>query len=112
MQTSPIFAKLCLSTYTENWFSFIKNFANIASIVTCNFEYLPILDISVFVGPQLDKNEKKWFWNNRTMVSNAPSNHSVCQQMSWPLTYDDGKSLLPKDCDQDEAYFVCVQKCK
>ena len=27
--------------------------------------------------------------------------------MSLPLTYDDGTNLLPKRCDQDEAYFAC-----
>ena len=36
-----------------------------------------------------------------------PSNQSVCQQMSLPLTYDDGINLFPKSCDQDEAYFAC-----
>ena len=36
-----------------------------------------------------------------------PSNQSVCQQMSLPLTYDDGINLLPQRCDQDEAYFAC-----
>ena len=36
-----------------------------------------------------------------------PSNLSVCQQMSVPLTYDDGINLLPKDCVQDEAFFAC-----
>ena len=36
-----------------------------------------------------------------------PSPQSVCQQMSLPLTYDDGINLLPKRCDQDEAYFAC-----
>ena len=35
------------------------------------------------------------------------SPQSVCQQMSLPLTYDDGINLLPKRCDQDEAYFAC-----
>ena len=36
-----------------------------------------------------------------------PSDQSACQQMSLPLTYDDGINLLPKRCDQDEAYFAC-----
>ena len=35
------------------------------------------------------------------------SDQSVCQRMSLPLTYDDGINLLPKRCDQDEAYFAC-----
>ena len=40
------------------------------------------------------------------------SNQSICQQMSLPLTYDDGINLLPKRCDQDEAYFVCESPSK
>ena len=44
--------------------------------------------------------------------SNYPtSNSSVCQQMSLPLTYDDGINLLPKHCDDDEAYFACEVQC-
>ena len=40
--------------------------------------------------------------------SNYPtSDPSVCQQMSLPLTYDDGINLLPKRCKDDEAYFAC-----
>ena len=41
-----------------------------------------------------------------------PSNQTVCQQMSLPLTYDDGINLLPKHCDQDEAYYACDIPCK
>ena len=40
------------------------------------------------------------------------SNQSICQQMTMPLTYDDGINLLPKPCDQDEAYFTCDVSCK
>ena len=32
--------------------------------------------------------------------------------MSTPLTYDDGINLLPKRCDQHEAYFACTVPCK
>ena len=39
------------------------------------------------------------------------SDQSVCQQMSLALTYDDGINLLPKRCDQDEAYFGCGVHC-
>ena len=41
-----------------------------------------------------------------------PSNQSVCQQMSLPLTYDDGNNLLPKRCNQEKAYFACDLPCK
>ena len=45
--------------------------------------------------------------------SNYPtSDSSVCQQMSLPLTYDDGINLLPKDCENDEAHYVCEIPCK
>ena len=35
-----------------------------------------------------------------------PSDIFVCQQMTWPLTYDDGINLRAKDCSE-EAHFVC-----
>ena len=35
------------------------------------------------------------------------TNQTICQQMSIPLTYGNGINLLPKRCDQDEAYFAC-----
>ena len=31
---------------------------------------------------------------------------SVCEQMTWPLTYDDGINLRAKDCSA-EAHYVC-----
>ena len=74
-----------------------------------------ILDISIFSGARSDVNQTNWFWENGTMVvdSNYPtSNSSVCEQMSLPLTYDDGINLLPKRCDDDEAYFACEVPCK
>ena len=44
--------------------------------------------------------------------SNYPtSDSSVCEQMSSPLTYDDGINLLPKRCENDEAYFACEVPC-
>ena len=71
-----------------------------------------LLDISVFVGAISNINQTYWVWNNEILTNFSLSNRSVCQQMSWSLTYDDGKNLLPKDCEQDKAYFVCVQQCK
>ena len=54
-----------------------------------------------------------WFWNDGKMISNnnypAPDT-GMCQQMSWPLTYDDGINLHAKRCDE-EAYFMCQIKC-
>ena len=41
-----------------------------------------------------------------------PTAHeSNCQQMTWPLTYDDGINLHEKTCNE-EAYFLCRFKCK
>ena len=36
----------------------------------------------------------------------SPSKAYVCEQMTWPLTYDDGINLRAKDCSE-EAYYVC-----
>jgi len=55
------------------------------------------------------ENHTNWFWFNGMLVddTNYPrSEQSVCEQMSIPLTYDDGISLLPKRCDR-EAYYAC-----
>ena len=84
------------------------------SLVSCA-RYVLYSDISVFTGARSNKKKTSWFWENGTMVndSNYPtSNLSVCQQMSLPLTYDDGINLFPKDCENDEAYFVCEVQCK
>ena len=59
--------------------------------------------------------EIDWFWDNGTMVgdrSYSVSNTSRCEQMTWPLTYDDGINLLSKDCNSITAYFACLQQCK
>ena len=71
-------------------------------------------DIGVFIGARSDVNQSEWFWNNDTRITNSvylTSNTSTCQQMSWPLTYDNGINLHRKFCDE-EAYFVCQSKCK
>ena len=70
-------------------------------------------DISVFVGARSNVNESGWFWSNRTIIvdqSYPVSDQSICQQISWPLTYDDGINLRGKRCE-DEAYFLCQTKC-
>ena len=92
-------------------FLFKLNFVNILIIGTHNCKCLSVLDYSVFVGARSDINETRWVLTNGALVDYPPSNRSICQQMSWPLTYDDGKNLLPKHCEQDEAYFACVQQC-
>ena len=63
----------------------------------------------MFIGARSNVDQINWFWENGTMVDDSrypPSNQFVCQQMSLPLTYNDGINLLPKRCDQDEAYFA------
>ena len=74
-----------------------------------------VKDISVFIGARSNVGQTNWFRKNGTMVDDSrysPSNQSVCQQMSVPLTYDDGINLLPKRCDQEEAYFACESPSK
>ena len=58
--------------------------------------------------------QSDWFWRNGTRVTDPlypPSNSSACQQMTWPLTYDDGINLREKLCTE-ESYFLCQIKCK
>ena len=77
--------------------------------------FISSLDISVFLGARSNIGQTNWFWENGTMVKDArypPSDQSVCQQMSLPLTYDDGINLLPKSCDQDETFYACKIPCK
>ena len=71
-------------------------------------------DISVFTGARSDVNQSDWFWDNDNTMITAddnypPSDTSVCEQMTWPLTYDDGINLHPKLCS-DEAYYICQIK--
>ena len=71
------------------------------------------VDIGVFIGARSDVNQSEWFWNNDTRITNSAyptSNTSTCQQMPWPLTYDNGINLHRKFC-HNEAYFVCQSKC-
>ena len=72
-------------------------------------------DISVFIGARSDVNQTKWYWNNITEVNNTmfpESNSSVCQQMTWPLTYNDGINLRPKQCETGMSHYVCQVLCK
>ena len=72
------------------------------------------LDISVFIGARSNVSQDQWYWNNNTEVNNTmfpESNSSLCQQMTWPLTYNDGINLRPKQCNK-KAYFACQFKCK
>ena len=59
-------------------------------------------------------NEDVWKYNNGTIIVNEKyptGDQSICQQMTWPLTYNDGVNLRPMKCNQ-EAYFICQNKCK
>ena len=72
---------------------------------------LAFIDVSVFTGARSDVNQVNWFWNNGTMVANTTnypaSNASVCEQMTWPLTYDDGINLRAKECKSGLSHHVC-----
>ena len=35
------------------------------------------------------------------------SNTSVCEQMTWPLTYDDGTNLRAKECGTGKSQYIC-----
>ena len=78
--------------------------------VNGTYHFTPFLDISVFIGARSHNGQLHWTWNNGTMVADTsnfpPSDTSVCEQMTWPLTYDDGINLRAKDCSKD-AYYVC-----
>ena len=71
-------------------------------------------DFSLFIGARSDGDQADWFWNNETRVTDPTypmSDTSACQQMSWPLTYNDGINLRRKRCE-DEAYFICQHECE
>ena len=72
--------------------------------------FTSIVDISVFIGARSHYGQLHWTWNNGTMVADArnfpPPDTSVCQEMTWPLTYDDGINLRAEDC-AEEAHYVC-----
>ena len=77
--------------------------------VLCN-----VPDIRIFLEAPSNISLTNWLWENKSSVNNSrypPSNQSVCQQISLPLTYDDGINLLSKRCDQDEAYYACEVPC-
>ena len=51
-----------------------------------------------------------WFWEDGTRITDpdySTTNVSVCQQMSWPLTYDDGINLHAKDCETGVSNYIC-----
>jgi len=71
-------------------------------------------EISLFFGASSNVGQTNWFWENGSIVNevNYPtSDQSICEQMSVPLTYDEGINLLPKPCDE-KAYFACEVECK
>ena len=74
---------------------------------------LVFTDISVIIGARSDVGQSNWFWNNGTMITDTmypSSNTSVCQQMTWPLTYDDGINLRAKDCGTGKSHYICQVK--
>ena len=100
-----MFQKRKINTDKINLFYIHKN------STTKNF----ILDVSIFIGAKSSIGQSSWFWNNGTIINNpnfpSPSS-SVCQVMTWPLTYTDGINLLPKNCQSGKSYYVAKLKCK
>jgi len=83
----------------------------------CHIEKSVVLhaDISVFICARSDVGQSDWFWSNGTIVIDPTfptSNTSTCQQMTWPLTYDDGINLRPKECGSGTARYMCKVKGK
>jgi len=75
---------------------------------------IAFLDYRLFVGARSDVGQSDWFWNNETRITDPnyhASNSSDCQQMTWPLTYDDGINLSPKLCSK-EYFHLCQIMCK
>ena len=75
----------------------------------CRFVSFYCLDISVFWGNRSNTNSvcKNGTVRENASSTNCTSNILSCQQMSLPLTYDDGINLLAKRCNRDKAYFAC-----
>ena len=68
----------------------------------------------MFVGARSDEDQDKWFWNNGTVVKDTnftTPNDTVCQEMTWPLTYDDGINLLSKPCESGMSHYICEINC-
>ena len=73
-----------------------------------------IVDISLFVGGRSQINENVWKNSDGSKIENKkypPGDELICQQMTWPLTYNDGVNLRSMKCNQ-KAYFICQTKCK
>ena len=69
----------------------------------------------MYIGARSDVVQSSWFWSNEKPVGEnkefSTADVSVCQQMAWPLTYDDEINLHGKDFNS-EAYFMCEFKCE
>ena len=73
------------------------------------------IDISIFIGARSDVGHSDWSWHNGSRINTSDflqSNSSVCHEMTWPLTYDDGINLNPKQCETGRSYYICQYKCK
>ena len=68
------------------------------------------LDISLFIGARSDVGQSDWSWNDGSKISDSTfptSDPNECQQMTWPLTYDDGVNLRAKHCNSGLARYFC-----
>ena len=62
----------------------------------------------MFTGIRSLGNETLWYGaNNSEAKGLPPSRLGECQQMVYQLGYDDGKSLLAKNCTVNKAPFIC-----
>ena len=86
----------------------------VIKIIKYSWYHAFIVDISVFVGGRSQIDENVWKNSDGSKIENLkypPGDKSICQQMTWPLTYNDGVNLRSMKCNQ-EAYFICQTKCK
>ena len=86
----------------------------VIKIIKYSWYHAFIVDISVFVGGRSQIDENVWKNSDGSKIENKkypPGDKSICQQMTWPLTYNDGVNLRSMKCNQ-EAYFICQTKCK
>ena len=100
-----VFMVLVSKSKTESSLCFLKLLVS----------FYDFLDISIFIGARSDVGRSDWSWYNGLTISNPdfpPANSSICQDMTWPLSYDDGINLHPKPCESGRSYFVCQRKCK
>ena len=74
-----------------------------------------IIDMPVFLGVRSFENSRLWVSSDQNVLLHPSigfSMEGVCEQMSVPLSYDDGINLRPRKCSNVEAYVACAIRCE